>query len=281
MAEMPAWAIALASQSACFVRRLCSLPDLSYQFGVSIGDIYRVNPYLSASPVVHGGQLLILPTRAQPRDRRRSDDFDLKPLRMTPEQFETSVERTNYMDHDWFPPLPGFPPADREPTFGRFEYVDDTSGDPDGIRITDGWDTKNIGAADVPELKGIPYGWGTQHASGKVHFYKKAHEQLRGMFTAWANADLIRVIKTWDGAHNPRYMRKATHVRRNLSNHAWGTALDINAKWNPLGTRPARLDQPGCVFELVEIAHQYGFYWGGHFGGGRPDGMHFEVGRLL
>jgi hypothetical protein len=64
-----------------------------------------------------------------------------------------------------------------------------------------------------------------------------------------------------------------------LSNHAWGTGFDINAKWNPLGAVPALRGDTGSVRELVPIAHDHGFFWGGHFS--RSDGMHFEVARVL
>jgi len=37
--------------------------------------------------------------------------------------------------------------------------------------------------------------------------------------------------------------------------------------------------QKGCVRELVPIAHENGFYWGGHFS--RLDGMHFEIAKIL
>ena len=47
----------------------------------------------------------------------------------------------------------------------------------------------------------------------------------------------------------------------------------------PLGAEPAWPGQRGCVFELVPIAHKFGFYWGGHFK--RRDGMHFEMAKLL
>jgi hypothetical protein len=33
------------------------------------------------------------------------------------------------------------------------------------------------------------------------------------------------------------------------------------------------------VRELVEIANEWGFYWGGHFT--RKDGMHFEIAKIL
>ncbi len=42
-----------------------------------------------------------------------------------------------------------------------------------------------------------------------------------------------------------------------------------------LGHEPARVGEHGCVREMVALAHEHGFYWGGHFA--RLDGMHFEV----
>ena len=62
-------------------------------------------------------------------------------------------------------------------------------------------------------------------------------------------------------------------------NTAFGTAFDINARYNRLGTEPAGTTQAGCVYRLVPVAHEFGFYWGGHFS--RRDGMHFELARLL
>jgi hypothetical protein len=64
-----------------------------------------------------------------------------------------------------------------------------------------------------------------------------------------------------------------------LSNHAFGSAFDINAALNPLGAEPALPGTPGCVYDMVRIAHDHGFYWGGHFSK-RRDGMHFEVAEV-
>jgi hypothetical protein len=58
--------------------------------------------------------------------------------------------------------------------------------------------------------------------------------------------------------------------------NSWGTAFDINAKWNYLGARPALVGERGCVRELVEIANAQGWFWGGHYPD-RKDGMHFEL----
>jgi D-alanyl-D-alanine carboxypeptidase len=70
----------------------------------------------------------------------------------------------------------------------------------------------------------------------------------------------------------PRFVRGSTAT---LSNHSFGSAFDINSKWNERGHRPALVGEKGSTLELVPIAHKWGFWWGGHFT--TPDGMHFEV----
>ena len=47
---------------------------------------------------------------------------------------------------------------------------------------------------------------------------------------------------------------------------------------NRLGAEPATATEEGCVYDLVPVAHEFGFYWGGHFS--RRDGMHFELARV-
>jgi hypothetical protein len=39
------------------------------------------------------------------------------------------------------------------------------------------------------------------------------------------------------------------------------------------------MGEHGCLLELVPIANEHGFYWGGHFS--RKDGMHFEIAKIL
>jgi len=61
------------------------------------------------------------------------------------------------------------------------------------------------------------------------------------------------------GGYKPRFKRGVPGV---LSNHAFGTAFDINVECNALGATPALFGQRGCVRELVPIAHKWGFFWG-------------------
>ena len=75
--------------------------------------------------------------------------------------------------------------------------------------------------------------------------------------------------------------KKGWNPRRTLSAHAYGVAIDLNARWNGYGVKPAPRGAPGSLVELVDIFAAHGFAWGGHFRPARyADGMHFELARL-
>jgi lysozyme family protein len=176
-----------------------------------------------------------------------------------------------------FPPRPDFPPladnAARQALFGRFSFVAaPVPGNRENIRILGSWEQDNIVRVPIPQLrKALGPG-----APSAMRFHKLAAAQLTGLWTDWDDAGLLGRILTFDGAHVARFIRGSTTT---LSNHAFGTAFDINAAQNPLGARPALVGQRGSTRELVSIANKWGFYWGGHFGS-RPDGMHFEIAFL-
>ncbi|HWQ12984.1 MAG TPA: N-acetylmuramoyl-L-alanine amidase [Roseiflexaceae bacterium] len=169
-----------------------------------------------------------------------------------------------------WPPPPGFPfiptQAERERLFGKYQYR--VNGDRT-VTITDGWAERHMVEVPTPMLAHLRI--------SKVKFLDRAAPQLEALLRAWAEAGLIDRIISWDGTFVPRLMRKLD----NLSAHSWGTAFDINAALNGQGVRPPLVGQRGSVRELVSLANQFGFFWGGHFGGGFIDGMHFEVAVLL
>lgn len=165
--------------------------------------------------------------------------------------------------------------AQRQKLFGTIEYDHTpTSQNREAIAITNGWEKENIISVTLPQLKGVPV-FGTP-SSGRMRFHKKGAEQLKAMWAAWEEAGLLEQVLTYEGSYNPRLIRGGS----TLSNHAYGTAFDINYRWNRLGAFPTAAGKHGSVRELVPIANEHGFFWGGHFKG-RPDGMHFEVARLL
>ena len=176
-----------------------------------------------------------------------------------------------------FPPPPGFPPlvsnAARERVFGKIEFRSKpVPGNPENIVITNGWDRENIEKIVIPQLAGVP---GAPH-DGAIFFHRLARKQLLDMWAGWERAGLRNRILSWGGSYVPRFVRGS---RTTLSNHCFGSAFDINVQENFLGSMPALVGRRGSVRELVKIANDNGFYWGGHFPR-RKDGMHFEVAQV-
>ena len=178
-------------------------------------------------------------------------------------------------DISW-PPRPDFgiltdKGGARERALGRIEYV---RANGDFVRITNGWDAQHIVDVQVPQLRKVP---GVKFDTLKFH--RAAAGQLQRLWAAWEAAGLLHLIRTFDGAWVPRTIRLKPTV---LSNHAYGTAFDLNARWNGLMRVAAFVGQEGSVRELVPLANAHGFYWGGHWnydGKGASDGMHFEWAR--
>ena len=183
-------------------------------------------------------------------------------------------------DPNWPPPPPfDFLAAKAgavEAALGHIEWTrDPASADKDAITITNGWDTENLVVVDIPQLRAF-----RTAGYGKLRFHKKVAAQFQQLFADWEAAGLISMILSFDGAYTPRTIRSTVpgQVTNILSNHAYGTAFDINAAKNPFTGQPALVGQPGSLRELVPLAYANGFYWGGHFtySGGGHDGMHFE-----
>lgn len=161
--------------------------------------------------------------------------------------------------------------AERARRFGAFTFQPEpTQGNPEGIRITSRPPEFKIISVECPLLvakDGFP-------RTGIAMFHESAADPFRALVKAWTEAGLLQKIRTWGGSYVPRFVRGSRSV---LSPHAWGTAFDINVAWNPLGAEPALAGRQGSVRELVQIANECGWWWGGHWKK-RPDGMHFELG---
>lgn len=155
--------------------------------------------------------------------------------------------------------------AQRCKIFGRFEWEPDPKpGNPERIRLLGRWALDNIVPVEVPQLK------------RKVLIHRLAKDALLELFRDWELRDLLKHVHTFNGSFVPRFKRgRAGGSEKDLSNHSWGTALDINAREYPLG-RAIPEDDP--MRELARVAAPIGWLWGGHFRS-RPDGMHFEYVR--
>jgi peptidoglycan hydrolase-like protein with peptidoglycan-binding domain len=189
-------------------------------------------------------------------------------------KFELIEEPADDNTSSNFPPRPGFAPlvsnAQREAIFGHYDYVPaPTPGNPEGIRILGGWESANMVSVPIPQLRATL----GSSAPKSMYFHRLGAKQLQGLWADWEKARLLDRVLSYDGAFNPRFVRGS---RTTLSNHAFGNGFDINYAYNKLGQRPALVDEKGSVRELVGIANDRGFWWGGHYEN-RKDGMHFEI----
>lgn len=187
--------------------------------------------------------------------------------------FSVLTDDSDGKESSSWPPKPAFAPlvsnAERAVVFGSFRFRSKpVPGNRENIEVTDNWARDNIVIAKIPQLVSIK-------GSDKVAFHRKAKHQLEKLWRDWEKAGLMHLILTWAGSYNPRFIRGSNRI---LSNHAFGSAFDINVEWNGLGVLPPLTGRKGSVRELVGIANDNGFYWGGHFT--RLDGMHFEVAKI-
>jgi len=173
-----------------------------------------------------------------------------------------------------WPPRPAFgalAAAARKQLLGEFRFkAAPVNGNPEAIEILDDWPSRSIERVEIPQLAGLT----GAPANGSIRLHKLAAEPFRKFFQAVDDAGLKERLISFGGSWAPRFIRGS---RSSLSNHAYGSAIDLNVPWNQLGTTPAFKSKKGSVREIVPIANAHGIYWGGHFT--RSDGMHFELAK--
>ena len=190
-------------------------------------------------------------------------------------------------DDDDFPPRPADAHPlnynEREKVFGHIECMPaGVEGNPEAVVITNDF-SKHLVREVVPQLvdiDGVPYNGrmaGRGPKSGRITLHEKAVDPMLALWDAWEAERLSGRVLTWAGMLCARYVRGSRSV---LSNHAYGTAFDINAPWNGLRRVPALKGQRGYLRDLVMTAYDLGWWWGGW--GWPPyytkfDGMHFEL----
>lgn len=173
----------------------------------------------------------------------------------------------------YYPPRPEFgSPSDakRKDMFGAFEFKRKTGGE---IQILGSWTNENIVSIQIPALVGKV----GSPKDGIIRVHKKAAPQFLAAFDVIQKLGLSNRILSFAGSFYPRFIRGSN---KTLSNHSFGSAIDINAPENWLNQKPAPVGAKGSLLELVPIFNAFGFFWGGHYQS-RLDGMHFEVARLM
>lgn len=166
---------------------------------------------------------------------------------------------------------------DREKLFGKFAFSNNpTPENPEGIKLLDDWAVKNLVKVSIAALPDA-----AQHGVELVQFHRRVAPAFEALLKAWGDAGVLDRILVWNGSYAPRYKRgrapgpKQPANAAYLSAHSWGSAFDVNARWNGLGHAPAAPGTVGSVWDLVEIAENLGWAWGGRWR--VPDAMHFEA----
>lgn len=120
------------------------------------------------------------------------------------------------------------------------------------------WVAANIATGEVPIL-------------GEVTCHRRLFPQLRAALQEVVDAGLADAIhpEEYAGCYYPRFIAGTTR----LSNHAYGTALDLNVPGNQRGTA-GEIDR-----RVVAIFDKWGFDWGGNWSWTDP--MHFEMRELV
>lgn len=107
---------------------------------------------------------------------------------------------------------------------------------------------------------------------GTVTCHATVVEMLRGALGDLVDDGVGHLVDPtgFAGCWNPRYIRATTGTSAGISRHAWGAAVDLNTRSNPVGS--AGTQDP----RLVSTVLDWGFTWGGDWL--VPDPMHFEYG---
>lgn len=157
--------------------------------------------------------------------------------------------------------------AERNAVLGTIEYVPaPTKGNPEAVKITNDWAAENIARFSIPQLSKKP-----------ISMHKAAGLQFQAWLAACEKVGVLNVV-SFGGCWVPRYVRGS---RTRLSNHTWGSAVDINVPWNGRGRQSALMGKKGCVRAMAELCYDFGLFWGGHYKGAPEDGMHFELRAVL
>lgn len=154
------------------------------------------------------------------------------------------------------PVLSYLTPAQRDALYGPLSWVPAPSpNNPEGIRITNGFERKVV-SVNAPVL-------------GIVRVHEGAAPSLVRALSDIERLGWTDKIRSFEGGFEPRRVRGSASSSNNLSSHAYGTSIDVNAGSNPQGGSPTA-DQR----DLASIFERHGWYWGARFS--NPDPMHFE-----
>jgi len=124
------------------------------------------------------------------------------------------------------------------------------------------WETIIIDICPLPFP--MKLAWNEQIEVTRFRCHHRMVEIFEDVFDRIFAANLESECQFFGGC----YMFRCQKGSYRISTHAWGIAVDLNPKQNPLGTKG--LIHPGIVEKFKEV----GFEWGGDWK--RKDPMHFQ-----
>ena len=150
-------------------------------------------------------------------------------------------------------------------SFGQFYYRDSSGG---RIEIDPQWIAENIVTIKLPGINRY------------VQVHKDAKDNFIQAFTYIQNGtatingkpvSLLSLVKTMDGTFVPRHVN--WNATKGLSNHSWGTAIDINAANHFRYVNPASEPNDPNYILWLKAFKPAGFSWGNSY----SDSMHYEL----
>jgi flagellum-specific peptidoglycan hydrolase FlgJ len=135
------------------------------------------------------------------------------------------------------------------------------------IEVDPNWKKENIVKMTLPENIQKKFGITSLNVNKKV---LKNWEQVFN--TISEDPELLKLISSLDaGTFWPRHIRN--DVNKGISNHSWGTAIDINASTHDCKIDPKKTPNDPNLILWEKVFKPAGFSWGNDY----SDSMHFEI----
>ncbi len=130
------------------------------------------------------------------------------------------------------------------------------------------WQAKYIVTVKVPEVPKLnPLRVHRRVAPQFIAFFKAvAAKGLAGQIVDHNNGSLA--LRSIDNSTTP-------------SNHAYGTAIDLNTGTNGQHTAGAKRGTPSSLSPLADFCADFGLFWGNWYREARRDPMHFEAVHMM
>lgn len=172
----------------------------------------------------------------------------------------TSVSRSNSTNKYKYPKVSKW-----NGSYGQFRYRELSGG---RIEVDPQWVAENIVTIKLPGINQY------------VQVHRRAADNFIQAFTYIQNGSatingrkvpLRNLIRTMDGTYVTRHVN--WNPSRGLSNHSWGTAIDINAANHFRYVNPSKEPYNPNLILWEKAFKPAGFSWGNRYG----DAMHFEM----